>query len=116
MTTTSPKATLTTDEIATLRAALETLRVENLADLEAATNTRETLVADHTAIEPSLHEVMTNAEYMIEDATRILGLIDGALERIDAGEYGNCEQCRELIPFARLELRPYGTLCVRCSQ
>jgi DnaK suppressor protein len=115
MTTTSPKATLTADEIATLRALLETLRVENLADLEAATNTRETLVADHTAIEPSLHEVMTNAEYMIEDATRILGLIDAALSRLEDGTFGVCATCHEPIPFARLELRPYGTLCVQCS-
>lgn len=116
MTTTSPRATLTAEEIAALRQGLVTLREENVADLESATATRDTLIGDHTAIEPSLHEVMTNSEYMIEDATRILGLIDAALERLDAGEYGICEQCREPIPFARLELRPYGTLCVRCSQ
>jgi DnaK suppressor protein len=115
MTTTAPKATLTADERATLRAALETLRVENLADLEAATTTRETLVADRTAIEPSLHEVMTNAEYMIEDATRILGLIDAALLRLDDGTFGVCATCHKPIPYERLELRPYGALCVQCS-
>lgn len=39
-----------------------------------------------------------------------------ALERIDNGTYGTCENCGEPIPPERLEIIPYATLCVRCQQ
>jgi len=35
-----------------------------------------------------------------------------ALARIDAGIYGICEVCGELIPHARLQVRPAATTCV----
>ncbi|MGH9118409.1 MAG: TraR/DksA family transcriptional regulator [Acidimicrobiales bacterium] len=41
--------------------------------------------------------------------------IDGALERIDAGTYGICQQCGERIPKERLKAIPYARLCVRCK-
>lgn len=42
--------------------------------------------------------------------------IKKALERIDNGTYGICENCGEAIPPERLEIIPYATLCVRCQQ
>ena len=39
-----------------------------------------------------------------------------ALERIDRGEYGICEDCRERIPLARLEAVPTTDLCIRCAE
>ena len=44
---------------------------------------------------------------------RISGL-QKALKMIDDEEYGICEECGEEIPFARLELVPDSSLCVRC--
>ena len=41
--------------------------------------------------------------------------IDRALEKIDAGTYGVCEQCGENIPKERLKALPYAALCVRCK-
>jgi RNA polymerase-binding protein DksA len=41
--------------------------------------------------------------------------IDKALEKIDAGTYGICEQCGEPIPKERLKALPYASLCVRCK-
>jgi DnaK suppressor protein len=41
--------------------------------------------------------------------------IDAALERIDAGTYGICEQCGERIPKERLKAIPYARLCVKCK-
>ena len=41
--------------------------------------------------------------------------IDRALERIDAGTYGVCEQCGERIPKERLKAIPYARLCVKCK-
>ena len=41
--------------------------------------------------------------------------IDRALAKIDAGNYGVCEQCAQPIPQARLKALPYASLCVGCK-
>jgi RNA polymerase-binding protein DksA len=41
--------------------------------------------------------------------------IDLALERLERGTYGLCQECRQPIPPARLEILPYALLCVRCQ-
>jgi DnaK suppressor protein len=106
---------LSAAELAELQARLETLRVENEADLEAAQATMAALAADHTAIDPALHEVGANAEYMIQDASSILAQIAAAMGRLEAGTYGICTNCEQPILKARLELRPYVPTCVGCS-
>ncbi|MFH1533023.1 MAG: TraR/DksA C4-type zinc finger protein [Pseudomonadota bacterium] len=42
--------------------------------------------------------------------------IDLALERIEDGEYGDCEECGDDISVRRLEARPVTTLCIRCKE
>ena len=39
-----------------------------------------------------------------------------ALGRIEAGTFGTCERCGNLIPDERLEARPTAALCVACKQ
>jgi len=39
-----------------------------------------------------------------------------ALNRIDEGSYGICQECGDPIPFKRLEFHPTSTLCVHCQQ
>jgi DnaK suppressor protein len=51
-------------------------------------------------------------EGLEEDAERLLGEIDRALGRIEAGSYGLCEVCGKPIPEERLEAIPYTTLCI----
>jgi DnaK suppressor protein len=41
--------------------------------------------------------------------------IDEALDRIDDGEYGICEECEEEIPLGRLKVLPFARYCVRCK-
>jgi len=41
--------------------------------------------------------------------------IDAALKRMEAGEYGVCEECEEEIPIGRLKALPFATLCVKCK-
>lgn len=45
-----------------------------------------------------------------------IGAIDGALERFEKGEYTKCEHCGEEIPYERLEILPYTTVCAECSR
>jgi DnaK suppressor protein len=46
----------------------------------------------------------------------LLEKIDKALERIQDGTFGICEQCDEEISVKRLEARPVTTLCIRCKE
>ncbi|MEV6654216.1 TraR/DksA C4-type zinc finger protein [Streptomyces sp. NPDC051219] len=41
--------------------------------------------------------------------------LDRALERLERGDYGQCEGCGEPIPAERLEVRPAANTCVRCA-
>lgn len=41
--------------------------------------------------------------------------IEDALQRIEDGEYGVCEECEEEIPLGRLKVMPFARHCVRCK-
>ena len=45
-----------------------------------------------------------------------LAKIDKAIERIDNGTFGTCEECSEPISIKRLEARMETTLCIRCKE
>ena len=45
----------------------------------------------------------------------ILAAVEAALERIDAGTYGVCRDCKEKIPARRLDVLPYADRCVTCE-
>ncbi len=57
-----------------------------------------------------------NFELRIRDRERkLISKIREALDRIDAGDFGECEDCGELIGEARLKARPVTTLCIECK-
>jgi DnaK suppressor protein len=39
-----------------------------------------------------------------------------ALQRIDEGTYGQCQQCGALIPRARLDAIPFTAYCLSCER
>ena len=45
-----------------------------------------------------------------------LQAIENALDRIEEGEYGICQDCEEDIAQARLEALPFTRLCVACQE
>jgi len=57
-----------------------------------------------------------NFELRIRDRERkLLNKIREAMERLEAGEFGICEDCGEDIGPARLKARPVTTLCIECK-
>ncbi len=46
----------------------------------------------------------------------IVDEIDHALERIDNGSYGVCRICKKNIDEDRLEIIPYTSVCIKCSE
>jgi DnaK suppressor protein len=55
-------------------------------------------------------------ELRIRDRERkLLSKIEDAINRIDEGEFGICEDCGEEIGLKRLEARPVTTFCIDCK-
>ena len=45
----------------------------------------------------------------------LLAKVEGALEKLEDGIYGECENCGEDIGVKRLEARPVAELCIECK-
>jgi RNA polymerase-binding transcription factor DksA len=89
----------------------ESARLRLEAQRAACVQERERALADTVQSLPDDVAVSRAASLLrtIED-------IDAALGRIAAGTYGRCVDCGTDIPAERLELRPFATGCVACSQ
>jgi DnaK suppressor protein len=46
----------------------------------------------------------------------ILNMIDAALKRIQANEYGQCGNCQEEMQQKRLEAVPWAKNCISCQE
>jgi len=58
-----------------------------------------------------------NFTLRIRDRERkLIGKIREALDRIEDGTYGICEECGEEISAERLKARPVTTLCIECKK
>ncbi|MBT8061798.1 MAG: TraR/DksA C4-type zinc finger protein [Gammaproteobacteria bacterium] len=61
---------------------------------------------------------LENAEVVdaLGNETRLeLSQITVALDRLEQGSYGTCEDCGITIPMARLEAQPLAARCVNCA-
>lgn len=47
--------------------------------------------------------------------SRLIKKVKQALERLDNGTYGICDECEEQISIKRLEARPVTTKCIDCK-
>ncbi len=53
----------------------------------------------------------------LRDRQRILlQKVTDALDKLEKGSYGYCENCEEAIEEERLEAVPYTTLCLKCQE
>ncbi len=46
---------------------------------------------------------------------RLIKKVKEALQRIEDGSYGQCEECGEEISISRLKARPVTRLCIHCK-
>jgi DnaK suppressor protein len=53
---------------------------------------------------------------LMENEEDTLDAIEAALERIEEGHYGVCEECATKIPKTRLNAIPYTNHCVKCAE
>ena len=52
---------------------------------------------------------------MIERDRNKLKAVEDALERIEDGSFGSCDECGETISFGRLKIMPFANVCVSCQ-
>ena len=53
---------------------------------------------------------------LLQNQEQALDEIRDALGRIDGGTFGQCEECHQPIPKARLQALPYTRHCVECAR
>jgi DnaK suppressor protein len=57
-----------------------------------------------------------NTLHLLANEEQMLREIGAALERIDRGAYGRCEECGAAVPRERLDELPYTRHCVACAR
>ena len=53
---------------------------------------------------------------LLQNEEQLLEEIAAALDRINQGKFGLCEECQTGIPKARLQAVPYARYCVDCAR
>jgi RNA polymerase-binding transcription factor DksA len=118
---------MTKHELEGFRQQLQTLRdrltgdVEHLTDeaLRAADDTGGNLshVPLHMADLGTDNYERENTLHLLANEERLLGEIAAALERINRGTFGTCEECGgSILPKERLKELPYTRYCVECAK
>src|SRR5438105_7980608 len=68
------------------------------------------------SMDESTEEELYSTQLRLHDReTFLIGKIQEAIKRINAGEIDECEECSEPIGFKRLMARPVTTLCFECK-
>ncbi len=70
----------------------------------------------HPADMGSVTQEREKAFILADHERRTLAQIDEALERIDNGTYGDCDECGKKINIKRLASLPYAKLCLECKE
>ena len=105
---------------------IEQLKKDKQEAMEAATelisgDMRDSLselsLADNHPADIATEVYERSRDVAIHDRLRHrVDAINAALERYEEGNYGICEHCHQEIPYERLEILPYTTVCASCSR
>lgn len=102
------------------RQRLLVLRSELLAQAQDAAASTKPVVLDQSSVgRLSRMDAIQGQHMALESARRReqkLAAIDGALRRLDSGDFGLCYACGAEIPESRLKVDPTLTRCVACAQ
>jgi DnaK suppressor protein len=101
------------------RKVLEAKRAELLARVQAARASEQDGSPEDAPDlgDRALSTVTRDLSYRLTAGERdILKRIDGALDRIDAGTYGECVSCGKAVQQGRLEAVPWARHCIDCQE
>ena len=98
-----------------IQAAIDNLHEENPGSITDETG--EDAVYDNHLADTATVTFDRELDYTLEEnAEHMLADIDAALQRLDDGSFGRCTNCDKEIAPARLEARPWATLCIDCQR
>ncbi len=67
-------------------------------------------------LDRSASDLQQTLQFLLRERGRNkLKAIDDALERIEEGTFGVCEDCGDRIPMGRLQVMPFATMCRDCK-
>ena len=97
---------------------LLTRRLEEL--LKEAEKTKNTVKATEESTSDPMDQASNQLERdfllrLRDRESKLMVKIKEALERIENGTFGECEECGEEISLKRLRARPMATLCIHCK-
>ena len=102
------------------RERLLVLRTDLAESRRQSAESRRPVALDQTSVGRVSRIDALQVQAMALEAERRRGVeakrIDGALARLDAGEYGECMVCGEDIAPARLEFDPAVAVCITCAR
>ena len=97
------------------RAALDAQRQALFSGQSRAEHAREVLEQDHDDApqrEADRQVDLSLVDRLVVEAAEV----DAALQRLADGAYGDCADCGEPIPLARLRAAPQALRCVPCEE
>ncbi|MDZ7291062.1 MAG: TraR/DksA C4-type zinc finger protein [candidate division KSB1 bacterium] len=116
----------TQEELQSFKKLLLDRRVELLQELENfkngdAANTIKEASGENSSYAFHMADLGTDtmerekAYYFATREGRLLFSIEQALERVETGSYGFCQNCSQPISRERLEAVPHAVLCITCK-
>jgi DnaK suppressor protein len=106
-------------EVEKLREGLQALRLQLGEELRAGLEAGATVQLDQSRVGRLSRMDAMQAQAMSQEVSRRLQTrlrqIESALARLQAGEYGYCNECGELIDPRRLEIDLLATRCISCA-
>lgn len=102
------------EERARLRASLERMELRGDEMVDAGAEDGD---FDDAASDAATETLDRGTDMALEENLRsLVEEIDAALEKLEKGTYGTCDNCGGPIKVARLERLPYATMCVECQE
>lgn len=106
-------------EVEKLRERLQALRLQLGEELRAGLEAGATVQLDQSRVGRLSRMDAMQAQAMSQEVSRRLQTrlrqIESALARLQAGEYGYCNECGELIDPRRLEIDLLVNHCISCA-
>jgi RNA polymerase-binding protein DksA len=117
---------MNSDELRYFKNLLLNKRKEILGQMESIMEEKRELSlkdedGDHSSYAYHLADMGTDSIvqednfYFTQRNSRLLYHIEEALDRIEKGKYGKCEECSQPIAKIRLEALPHARLCIECK-
>lgn len=101
------------DQLLARRSELDGQMAQNLVNLAPTENTAGSVSQDDNARLANQTREVDQALTSLDEQE--LARIDRALEAMEEGRYGECDECGCPIPFERLKIEPMTQHCVACK-